>query len=144
MEAIDEEVTRLLHRASNRASEFLTEYRQQLEDVTQALLEREELSENELIEIIGPSVHPIPEPLNANVAEDDEGHDDSNTDASETNDISECDTDTSVNVDSKSLNLKPVSSDTSTDAAEVPSEQIAKTVESPNPDESDTAGPATT
>lgn len=144
MEAIDEEVTRLLHRASNRASEFLTEYRQQLEDVTQALLEREELSENELIEIIGPSVHPIPETLNANVAGDDEGHDDSTTDASETDDISERDTDTSVNVDSESLNLKPVSSDTSTDAAEVPSEQIAKTVESPKPDESDTAGPATT
>jgi len=144
MEAIDEEVTRLLHRASNRASEFLTEYRQQLEDVTQALLKREELSENELIEIIGPSVHPIPETLNANVAEDDQRHEDSTTDESETDDISERATDTSVNGDSESLNLKPVASDTSTDAAEVPSEQIAKTVEPPNPDESDTAGPATT
>ncbi|MBT4013234.1 MAG: ATP-dependent zinc metalloprotease FtsH, partial [Planctomycetaceae bacterium] len=66
MELIDEEVSRFLHRASQRAGEFLVEYRQQLEIVTRELLEREELSEMDLIEIIGPSVHPMPEPLSDN------------------------------------------------------------------------------
>lgn len=56
-ELIDGEVSRVLHAASLRATELLSEHRQELEDITRALLEREELSELEIEELIGPSVH---------------------------------------------------------------------------------------
>jgi cell division protease FtsH len=56
-EMIDGEVAHVLHTASSRATELLNERRRELEDVTRALLEREELSEVEIEEIIGPSVH---------------------------------------------------------------------------------------
>lgn len=56
-ELIDGEVARVLHTASSRATELLQERRQQLEDVTRSLLEREELSELEIEHLIGPSVH---------------------------------------------------------------------------------------
>ena len=69
MELIDAEVTTILNDAAARALSLLEEKRDDLEKVTRNLLENEELDEAELIELIGPSVHPIdeehddPEPL---------------------------------------------------------------------------------
>ena len=56
-EVIDGEVARILNEAGNRAMQLLTERREELESVTQQLLEREELGEVEIEEIVGPSVH---------------------------------------------------------------------------------------
>ena len=56
-EVIDGEVARILNDASNRASHLLTDHRQALETLTQQLLEREELSEPEIEDLVGPSVH---------------------------------------------------------------------------------------
>ncbi|HAC91007.1 MAG TPA: cell division protein FtsH, partial [Planctomycetaceae bacterium] len=56
-ELIDGEVARVLHAASLRANELLNERRQELEEVTTALLQREELSETDIEELIGVSVH---------------------------------------------------------------------------------------
>ena len=47
MELIDEEVAKILHAASERALEILTAERDKVEDLTKALLEREELDETE-------------------------------------------------------------------------------------------------
>jgi cell division protease FtsH len=58
MEVIDQEVTKILHSASTRAIELLTEHRGKLEKITQGLLECEELDEREITALIGPSVHP--------------------------------------------------------------------------------------
>jgi cell division protease FtsH len=57
MEAIDEEVARILRESSERASGLLSEQRGKLEKLTQGLLEKEELNEREITEILGPSVH---------------------------------------------------------------------------------------
>lgn len=56
-ELIDEEVARILLEADQKAEQLLREHRDQLETITRALLEREELSEMELTELIGPSIH---------------------------------------------------------------------------------------
>lgn len=56
-EVIDGEVARILNNAGDRARELLTDRRQELESVTQQLLEREELGEAEIEDLIGPSVH---------------------------------------------------------------------------------------
>ncbi len=56
-EMIDDEVARILHDASGRAHKLLEEKRNDLESVTKGLLEREELSEIEIEELIGTSVH---------------------------------------------------------------------------------------
>jgi cell division protease FtsH len=60
MELIDAEVAGILHEASERATNLLTEHRDKLESLTQALIEREELTEQEIGELIGPSVHDQP------------------------------------------------------------------------------------
>lgn len=57
MELIDEEVTKILHAASQQAKNLLAEKREQLEKIAGALLEQEELNESEIGELIGPSVH---------------------------------------------------------------------------------------
>jgi cell division protease FtsH len=57
MELIDEEVARILHVAAQDAEKLLVDNREQLEKLTQALLASEELSEREIQELIGPSVH---------------------------------------------------------------------------------------
>jgi len=57
MEVIDEEVAKLLHGASERASGLLSDERDKLEKLTSALLEKEELDEAEITELIGPSIH---------------------------------------------------------------------------------------
>ena len=56
-EMIDGEVARILNDSSSRAQDLLNEKRQELEAVTRGLLEREELSELEIEELIGRSVH---------------------------------------------------------------------------------------
>ncbi|MEX1040917.1 MAG: ATP-dependent zinc metalloprotease FtsH [Pirellulaceae bacterium] len=56
MQMIDEEVARILHEASDRAIEILSTNRDKLDAITEALCEREELSDKEVAELIGPSV----------------------------------------------------------------------------------------
>jgi cell division protease FtsH len=56
-EVIDSEVARILNDAGNRAVHLLTDRRDEMEAVTRGLLEREELSEVEIEELVGPSVH---------------------------------------------------------------------------------------
>ncbi|MCA9190207.1 MAG: ATP-dependent zinc metalloprotease FtsH [Planctomycetales bacterium] len=56
-ELIDDEVSRILNEASDRALELLKAKREALEAVTQGLLAREELSEVEIEDLIGPSIH---------------------------------------------------------------------------------------
>ncbi len=55
-ELIDAEVHEILAKADTDARELLTKHRDELERITKALLEREELSEAELTEILGPSI----------------------------------------------------------------------------------------
>jgi cell division protease FtsH len=56
-ELIDEEVARILLEADQKAEQLLRERRMELEKITRGLLEREELSEAEIAELIGPSTH---------------------------------------------------------------------------------------
>jgi len=58
-ELIDEEVARILLEADQKAEELLRERRDQLEKITRGLLEREELTEMEIADLIGPSTHTI-------------------------------------------------------------------------------------
>jgi len=55
-ELVDEEVARILHEADQKAEQLLREHRDELETITRALLESEELGEAELTELIGPSI----------------------------------------------------------------------------------------
>jgi cell division protease FtsH len=57
MELIDDEVARILHVAAQDAEKLLVDHRELLEKLTQALLASEELTEQEIQELIGPSVH---------------------------------------------------------------------------------------
>ena len=58
MEVIDSEVAAFLHVAEKRADKLLVEYRDQLESLTKELMGAEELSESQIADVIGPSVHP--------------------------------------------------------------------------------------
>ncbi|TWT47580.1 ATP-dependent zinc metalloprotease FtsH [Botrimarina hoheduenensis] len=53
---IDEEISRTLHEAERLADEVLLQQRDKLEAVANALLEKEELDDTELVEILGPPV----------------------------------------------------------------------------------------
>ena len=55
-ELVDEEVSRILMEADQKAEQLLREHRGDLEKITRALLESEELGEAELTELIGPSI----------------------------------------------------------------------------------------
>ena len=55
-ELIDEEVARILLEADQKAEQLLREHRAELENITRALLEHEELGEAELTEILGLSI----------------------------------------------------------------------------------------
>lgn len=57
MRLIDEEVAKFLHGASERAHELLLNNRDKLESLKEQLLAREELTEEEITQVIGPSVH---------------------------------------------------------------------------------------
>ena len=140
MELIDHEVTTFLHRASQRAGEFLVEYRQQLEIVTLALLEREELSENELTELIGPSVHPIPTSLSADESVD-SGAPTSSDQVAHTNARDESN---SEGGDQKAVESELREAETTPSEPTVPSESIANTVDPSAADDPDTTDPATT
>ncbi|NOY41959.1 MAG: ATP-dependent zinc metalloprotease FtsH [Planctomycetes bacterium] len=54
---IDEEITRILHTASEQAEQLLAKHRDKLETLSKALLEREILDYDEIEELIGPSIH---------------------------------------------------------------------------------------
>ncbi len=58
-EVIDDEVARILLEADQRAEELLRNRRDELEKITRSLLEREELTEAEIAELIGPSTHTL-------------------------------------------------------------------------------------
>lgn len=66
MEVIDSEVAKFLHEAEKRADELLVQYREELENLTEKLVESEELSEEQIADVIGPSVHPMPKPKEDN------------------------------------------------------------------------------
>src|SRR5690606_3604811 len=56
-QVIDEEVARILHEAADRAYRLLDENRDKLEQLADALEEKEVLDERDIEEIIGPSVN---------------------------------------------------------------------------------------
>ena len=60
MELIDAEVAKILHDASERSVQLLTERRDELEKIARSLIENEELDETEITALIGPSVHADP------------------------------------------------------------------------------------
>ncbi len=55
-ELVDEEVARILMEADQKAEQLLRKHRDELETITRALLESEELGEAELTDLIGPSI----------------------------------------------------------------------------------------
>jgi cell division protease FtsH len=55
-QVIDEEVAKVLHAAEDRAKRILQQHRDMLAKLAEALLEREILGEDEIVELIGPSV----------------------------------------------------------------------------------------
>ncbi len=56
-QVIDEEVAKILHAAADRAKRCLIEYQDQLVELSEALLVREVLDEDEIEEILGPSAN---------------------------------------------------------------------------------------
>ena len=56
MQVIDEEVAKILHAAADRAYQLLTDHRDKLDKLAQALVDHEELDFNEITEVIGPPV----------------------------------------------------------------------------------------
>jgi cell division protease FtsH len=57
LQIIDDEVARILHEASDRSLQILGENREKLETLARALVEREEIGEKDMVDLIGPSVH---------------------------------------------------------------------------------------
>ncbi len=55
-ELIDEEVSRILMEADQRAEQLLREHREDLEKITRALMEEEELDEQQITDLIGESI----------------------------------------------------------------------------------------
>jgi cell division protease FtsH len=60
---IDEEITRILTESADLAHQTLTKHRDKLEALAMALLEREEIDDKELEELIGPPIAPADSPL---------------------------------------------------------------------------------
>jgi cell division protease FtsH len=60
---IDEEVSRILREADNHAVELVQKYRDKLDALAQALLDREELSEEEIRVIFGDRANDVHAPL---------------------------------------------------------------------------------
>jgi cell division protease FtsH len=56
MERIDEEIGRILREAADRANKVLSDNREKLEELTRKLVEKEELDDEDLTVILGPSV----------------------------------------------------------------------------------------
>ena len=57
LQIIDEEVSAILHSASDRAIEILSKNREKLDLLSDALVESEEINEGDITNLIGPSVH---------------------------------------------------------------------------------------
>lgn len=57
LQIIDDEVARILHDAYDRSINILNESREKLDILANALVEREEVGEKDIVELIGPSVH---------------------------------------------------------------------------------------
>ncbi|MDG2381880.1 MAG: ATP-dependent zinc metalloprotease FtsH [Pirellulaceae bacterium] len=57
LQIIDDEVARILHDAYDRSINILNESREKLDALATALVEREEVGEKDIVELIGPSVH---------------------------------------------------------------------------------------
>jgi cell division protease FtsH len=57
LQVIDEEIANILHDAAERAYQLLADSRDKLDKLAQALVEREEVTDKEITELIGPSVH---------------------------------------------------------------------------------------
>jgi cell division protease FtsH len=62
MEVIDEEVQEILQAAADRAIDLLKKHQAQLEAVTRALIQNEELDRHEIEALLGPSVHKTKDP----------------------------------------------------------------------------------
>ena len=91
----------------------------------------------DLIEIIGPSVHPMPEPLSDNATTGDSDNSSKHADEQDhTNSTDE--------ITAASAQTELAASQDSVDTTLVPSEQIANAIDSNETDNSDTTGPATT
>jgi len=54
---IDEEITKILQASADRAEQILTEHRDKLDSLAAALLEHEVIDNNEIEQLIGPSIH---------------------------------------------------------------------------------------
>ena len=57
MEVIDDEVTKILQDAAQKSLNMLGDRSEQLKNLTEQLVEREELDQKEIRELIGASVH---------------------------------------------------------------------------------------
>jgi cell division protease FtsH len=57
LQVIDEEISRILHEADKRSYDLLEDNRGSLDKLAAALIEHEEISDTEIGELIGPSVH---------------------------------------------------------------------------------------
>jgi cell division protease FtsH len=55
-QTIDEEIAKILHSSSDRATKILTENREKLEKLASALLEREALDSDDMTQLIGPAM----------------------------------------------------------------------------------------
>lgn len=62
LQIIDDEVARILHDAAGRSRSILEEHREKLDALAEALVEREEVSDKEITDLIGPSIHHQDEP----------------------------------------------------------------------------------
>jgi cell division protease FtsH len=69
LQTIDEEVARILHDSADRALTTLSDHREQLDRLAEALIEREELNEKEIEELIGPSARDESKPSSAEADE---------------------------------------------------------------------------
>jgi cell division protease FtsH len=59
LQVIDEEIANILHDAAERAYQLLSENREKLSRLAKALVEQEEVTDKEITELIGPSVHDL-------------------------------------------------------------------------------------
>ena len=71
LQIIDNEVARILHDASDRASDILNSHREYLDRLAKALVDTEEINESDIVELIGPSVHHKDEEKDAVLASSD-------------------------------------------------------------------------
>ncbi len=59
LQVIDEEIAEILHASADRALQILSDHREKVEKLADALIKSEEVSEREICDLIGPSIHEI-------------------------------------------------------------------------------------